>query len=463
MSEKIMSWNEIRSRAGVPEWLRECKFGIYTHWGVYSVHGCGPNTTWYSNRLYEGDESALKVHRTLFGELKDFGYTDFIPRFTAEKFDAEAWAELFKKAGAGFAGPVAEHHDGFSMWPTKYGRMNAGAMGPKRDVVGELEKAIRGSGMRFMTALHHAENYWFLKKVPGTDSMKPEFEEMFDKTALWPKEKFYDRWLGKACELIDLYSPDLMWFDFGLKEVPDEYKRRFFTHYFNHASQTGQDVCVTYKFTDLVPGSGLIDIELGSFRDARYHEWITDTTVDDGQAWGWMRDAGYKTSARLIDYLIDNVSKNGYFLLNVGPKADGTIPPEAEKLLLEIGAWLKVNGEAIYGTTPWYEAGEGPTVPEKEGMFAEHDKVEYTAEDLRYTCREDAVYAMTLASPGSEITLHKLLPYVLPARLGRVTLLSDEKMPLQTVIDGDALTVRPPENAKFPCGSCALKIELKNS
>src|SRR3984893_17970680 len=148
------TWTSLRTLPS-PQWLRDDKFGIYTHWGVYSVHGVGKNVTWYINRVYwHPDSPERKHHEETYGPLEKFGYKDFIPKFTAEKFDADEWAELFQRTGARFAGPVAEHHDGFSMWKTRYSEWNAVKMGPKRDIVGELSKSIKHRGMRFVTAFH---------------------------------------------------------------------------------------------------------------------------------------------------------------------------------------------------------------------------------------------------------------------------------------------------------------------
>lgn len=142
-----------------PQWLRDGKFGIYTHWGVYSVPAFGKNGTWYAHNMYTNPESEERKHQeATYGPLDKFGYKDFIPMFTGKHFDADEWAELFKKAGARFAGPVAEHHDGFAMWNTKYSEWNAAKMGPKRDVLGELSRSIKQHGMKFLTAFHHLEH-----------------------------------------------------------------------------------------------------------------------------------------------------------------------------------------------------------------------------------------------------------------------------------------------------------------
>jgi alpha-L-fucosidase len=168
----LASWNSLRSHV-IPQWFRDAKVGIYAHWGVYSVPACGPNGTWYPYNMYRPGTSQYDFHVKEYGPPEEFGYKDFIPMFTAEHFDADEWAELFKTAGARFAGPVAEHHDGFSMWDSKINEWNAARMGPERDVVGELAAAIRKQDMHFMVALHHAENHWFFNHDKRYDTIDP--------------------------------------------------------------------------------------------------------------------------------------------------------------------------------------------------------------------------------------------------------------------------------------------------
>ena len=410
------TWESLREYKEIPEWLRNGKFGIYTHWGVYSVHAHGQNTTWYSFSLYqEKDDGEARQHfEKTFGKLTpDFGYKDLIPKFTAEKFDADEWADLFAKSGAKFAGPVAEHHDGFAMWDTKFSKWNAAKMGPKRDVVGELAKAVRKRDMKFVTAFHHAANWFFFpvldKRYDTGDPANYGLYGQPHKRGAMRNQAFIDEWYGKIIEVIDNYSPDFIWFDFALDSIPEGYVKDFLAYYYNHAEAKGKEVVVTYKGNDLVPATGVRDLELGQEPKITYHEWITDSTVDDRGAWGYANDLVFKSPDRVIDNLIDRVSKNGYLLLNVGPKPDGTIPDEARKLLLEMGAWLKVNGEGIYGTSPWIIAGEGPTNlgAATEIGFNEADTI-YTKEDVRFTVKGDTIYATFLAWPGETAVITTL-------------------------------------------------------
>jgi len=409
------TWESLREYKEVPKWLRDGKFGIYTHWGIYSVHAYGENTTWYSFAMYRDPDSEARKHfEKTFGKLTpEFGYKDLIPKFTAEKFDASEWAELFKKSGAKFAGPVAEHHDGFAMWDTKYSNWNAAKMGPKRDIVGELAEAIKKRDMKFVTAFHHAANWFFFPVWDKRyDTGDPKYSGLYGQPhaeGATRNQEFLDEWYGKIIEVIDNYSPDFIWFDFALDSIPEGYVKDFLAYYYNDAQAKGKEVIVTYKGNDLVPGSGVRDLELGQEPKLTYHEWITDSTVDDRGAWGYADDLIFKSANRVVDNLVDRVSKNGYLLLNVGPKPDGTIPEEARELLLEVGEWLEINGDAIYGTTPWLIASEGPTnLGEASAIGFNESNVVYTSKDIRFTVKGDSLYATFLAWPGEKAIIETL-------------------------------------------------------
>lgn len=468
------TWNSLRNHTS-PQWLRDGKFGIYTHWGIYSVPACGPNVSWYAHNMYRPGTAQYKFHVENYGGPEKFGYKDFIPQLTGDKFDADEWAELFKEAGAAFAGPVAEHHDGFAMWDTRLNLWNAVNMGPKLDIVGLLEKSIRSQGMKYMVALHHAENWKFYPHwVKEYDTSDPrysglygephnlEFGNLPDKGATVnfsmqdkPSKAFLNMWLGKVKEIVDQYRPDLIWYDFGLEFVQEHYKREMLAYYYNEAQTWGKDVALTYKWHHMVPGSGLEDIELGGADVMRYNEWLTDSTIDDGEGWGFMRDAEYKSSESLIRYLVDNVSKNGYLLLNVGPKPDGSIPNEAKAILKNIGQWLKVNGEAVYGTTPWMTYGEGPTKLES-GPFKENSKLNYTFKDIRFTCKGDALYATLFGWPHDKAVI-ETVKCLYPQEIVSVELLG-HKGQLSWKLNGNGMEVDMPKDK--PCDSAAYVIKI---
>jgi len=465
------NWDSLRTHI-TPKWFQDAKFGIYTHWGVYSVPACGRNGTWYPYNMYREGTEQYRYHLKTYGALSKFGYKDFIPMFKGEKFDPDEWAELFKKAGAQFAGPVGEHHDGFTMWDSKLTEWNAVRMGPKRDVVGELEKAIRANNMRFVIALHHAENWWFFphwKKELDTSDQRyaglygplhnldtePGLE-FFDQEK--PSREFLERWKGKTLEVIDKYQPDMLWFDFGLRGVQEQYKKEMLAYYYNKAEEWGKEVVVTYKWNDLVPGVAVIDLELGRYGELTYHNWLTDTSVDDQGAWSYVQDAGYKSVKKLVHNLIDNVSKNGCLLLNVGPKPNGEIPEQAKECLLGIGKWLKVNGEAIYDTTPWMIYGEGPTQMEKSGYFSEEQEVDYTASDIRFTIKNNVLYALCLGLPIEQVTIESLKT-LYDGEIDSIEMLGSDRR-LEWSLTKEGLNIKL-QNEK-PCEhSCVFKIMRK--
>ncbi|MGA2177931.1 MAG: alpha-L-fucosidase [Verrucomicrobiota bacterium] len=465
------TWNSLKHWR-TPQWLRDGKFGIYTHWGVYSVPAQGPNGTWYANHLYtDPNGPERKYHEATYGPLEKFGYKEFIPMFTGEKFNADEWADLFQRAGARFAGPVAEHHDGFSMWDTKYSEWNAAKMGPKRDVVGELAKAMKKRNMKFVTAFHHAENWFYFPTWDKRyDCGDPQYSGLYgpihEKGAV-PTKAFLDRWEGKIKEVIDKYDPDFIWFDFGLELIPDYYKEDMLAYFFNHAAARKKEVVVSYKWTDLPPGAGLLDLEVGQYLDLTYHEWITDTSIDAGQGWGYVKDLGFKTVDNLVDNLVDRVSKNGYLLLNVGPKPDGTIPDEAKERLLGLGKWLRVNGEAIYGTTCWSVAGEGPTRLAKSGDFNEQNDLRYTGKDFRFTVKDNNLYAIALDWPGEKALIKSLAPKgqtfsdgyspgLYPSEIVSITMLGDGKE-LKWEMTKEGLSIETPKAR--PC-DCAFVFKI---
>jgi alpha-L-fucosidase len=459
------TWESLREYP-LPTWIRDDKFGIYTHWGPYSVPAVGKNGTWYAHFAYMKEESAQrKHHEQTYGPLTEFGYKDFIPMFTAENFDAEEWAELFKKAGAKFAGPVAEHHDGFAMWDTRYSEWNSSRMGPKRDVVGELSAAIKEQGMRFVTAFHHAEQ-WMYFPVWDTryDCGDPRYSGLYGpihQQGEKPTKEFLDCWYGKIVEVVDKYDPDLIWFDNGLAMIREDYRKMMVAYYYNQAVERGKDVVITYKRHNLPPGVGLLDLELGQEQEMTFHEWITDSSIDDQGAWSYVSGAGFKSVDRLVDNLVDRVSKNGYLLLNVGPKPDGTIPEQARDRLLGLGKWLEVNGEAIYGTRAWVASGEGPAhVDQSKSVGFNESDVTYSAKDIRFTTKGSNLYATCLGWPEEPVILRTFAKRAYFDYLGRcdillyeseiesISMLGDDQ-PLDWSMTDEGLVIQPP--VEKPC------------
>lgn len=486
------SWNSLADHT-FPAWLRDAKYGIYTHWGPYAVPGYGGrhksvNGSWFARHMYLRDRGEYEHFTKHYGEITpDFGYKDIIPHFKAEQFDAEQWADLFRRSGAKFAGPVAIHHDNFAMWDSKINPYNSKAMGPCRDITGEMAKAIRAEGMKFIATFHHAYNWWFFPKRADNDTLDPKASMLYSRRVKgedMPDEKFHEDWLAMVNEVVDGYEPDLIWFDFGLGFLRDRYRRAMVQHYYNAAEHWGKEVAITYKKTstcyNLPPLSGMLDLEMGKMNEMTPYAWITDSTVDTGFNGGWshIANVGFKSPERLIHNLIDRVSKNGYLLLNVGPRGDGSIPEGAQECMLELGQWLELNGEAIFGTVPWIIAGEGPTKPNESGGFNEGSEIRYNSGDIRYTTKDDNLYAICLGRPGDKLRMQCFIDrsaspqdvltgsgpnrssqFLATQDIERITMIGHDG-PLPWTLDNDGLTVdMPPQVPSLYANT--LKIELR--
>jgi alpha-L-fucosidase len=428
----------------VPAWFRDAKFGIYTHWGPYTVPAyggdsnalCGEgsyNGAWYPRRMYDPTHSIGVYHAKTYGGAAKTGYKDLIPLWTARRFDADEWVEIFREAGARFVGPTAQLHDGFAMWDSNVNRWNCKAMGPKRDVMGEFAAAARKADLKFVATFHHAYQWFFyqLARGQGYDLDDPAFEDLYIRAhgpGEMPDQAYHDRWRDQIIEVIDRYSPDLLWFDFCLRFIRDDYKREFLAYYYNQAARKGREVAVAFKNNDLPPGAGIYDLEAGRMNDLCQFAWLTDTSMDcvPRGNWAYSRSAAFKSPERLIHNLVDIVSKNGQLLLNVGPRADGTIPEGAKRTLKVVGAWLRNNGEAIYNTRPWCVAGEGPTRSavdmSRGGHFNETGEARFCAHDIRFTAGDGAVYATCLGVPGDEVFINTF-KRISPQEVEGVTLL----------------------------------------
>lgn len=405
----------------LPAWFKKEKFGIFIHWGVYSVPAYA--NEWYSRNMYIQGTREFEHHIATYGPHKDFGYKDFIPMFTADKFNADEWAELFKEAGANYVVPVAEHHDGFQMYASGLSHFNAAEMGPKRNVLGELKAAFEKQGMKFAASTHRIEHFWFMGhgKEFESDIHEPlalgdfywpadkepdSHDNMFSNP--YPTEEFLTDWMLRTCEIIDDYKPRILYFDWWIEhEGCKEFLKKILAYYYNRGVEWGTPVAVCYKHDAMPFGSGIVDVERGKFADTKPYYWQTDTAIAKN-SWCYTTDLDYKTPYEIICYLIDVVSKNGNLLLNVGPKSDGTIPDEDQRILREIGKWLHTNGEAVYNSKPWRAPAEGPT-KEPEGKFSEGNGGAYTSEDFRFTAGNGCIYATCLSYPeNGELIIRSL-------------------------------------------------------
>ena len=405
----------------MPQWFEKAKFGIFIHWGLYSVPAF--NNEWYSRNMYVQGSPEFEHHIKTYGPQKEFGYKDFIPMFKAEQFNADHWAQTFADAGAQYVVPVAEHHDGFQMYESFLSHYNAVEMGPHRDIIGELKEAVEAKGLTFATSTHRAEHHWFMGVGKEFDSdiheplqcgdfywpsekAQPAPDDLYSKPN--PSEEFLIDWVCRTCEIIDRYQPRILYFDWWIQhEAYKPYLRIIAAYYYNRGMEWGTPTAICYKHDAMAFGSGVVDIERGKFSEAKPYHWQTDTAIARN-SWCHTTSLDYKSSREIICYLIDVVSKNGNLLLNVGPKADGSFAPEDAQILSDIGEWLKVNGEAIYSSKPWRHAEEGPT-KESDGQFNDASAAEYTSEDFRFTAGHGSVYAACLHYPeDGRITIHAL-------------------------------------------------------
>lgn len=444
----------------VPEWYKDAKFGIFIHWGVYSVPSFG--NEWYPRNMYREGSDEYKHHIATYGLQDKFGYKDFVPMFKAEHFDPAAWARLFKDAGAKYVVPVAEHHDGFAMYDSSLSDWTAAKMGPHRDVIGDLAKAVRAEGLHFGASSHRVEHNFFLgvgRSIPS-DINDPKYAAFYGPAHNWLENKrgtplsndftyvssaWADDWLARSSEIVEKYHPDIMYFDWWIGQPSIRPNlSRFAAFYYNESLKYGDHVgVINYKDYAIQEHSAVLDLERGQLGDIRPLYWQTDTSVSN-KSWGYIKDDTFKSPQFVIHQLIDIVSKNGNLLLNIGPKSDGTIPDQVQQVLREVGAWLNLNGDAIYGTRPWRTYGEGPTEV-AAGSFHDTDTANYTADDFRFTTKGTTLYAIELGWPnGGEAVIHSLASGVSGSQKVKSVVLLDTAAELKFAQQPDALHVQLP-------------------
>ncbi|HEU5355435.1 MAG TPA: alpha-L-fucosidase [Actinocrinis sp.] len=423
------AWSSVDQHPPAPTWFQDAKFGIYYHWGVFSVPAYG--NEWYPRRMYISGDSCYNHHLATYGTPTAWPYQNFIngardkagnfvqfaPKLTSAggHFDPNAWATLFKNAGAKFAGPVAEHHDGFSMWKSTANPWNSVAKGPKLDLVGLHAQAIRGQGLKFMASLHHAYHFnGYYDHVPYQSD--PTLRILFGQQGAAAENAL---WYAKLKEVIDGYQPDLIWQDFDLGKVDLTQRLNFLSYYYNRAVAWNKDVVATYK--DGFDNKGEVyDYERGGPGGLLSPYWLTDDSISSS-SWCYTVGIGYYTTQALLHALIDRVAKGGNMLLNIAPMADGTIPSGQQNILLGLGSWLGKFGEAIYATRSWTSYGEGPTAM-GGGSFT--GPRAGTPKDIRFTRSKDnkTLYVTALGWQGQTMTVTTLTS----SRLNLGTLVSTQ-------------------------------------
>lgn len=416
------SSSESLSTYQCPDWFRDAKFGIWAHWGPQAVPGHGD---WYARGMYIPEDRHQAWHLEHYGHPSRFGYKDIIPLWQAERWDPDRLMARFKQAGARYFMSMGTHHDNFFLWPSKLHRWNAAAMGPRRDVVGEWQAAALKHGLRFGVSEHLGASFTWFQTSHGCDPAGPHAgvpydgndpanQDLYhrpaapDDTAWYTTDpEFQKHWYACVKELLDLYHPDIVYTDGGIPF--GEIGRTLVAHLYNQSVQDhgGRNEAV-YNHKDIGSGeylatAGVPDQERGVKPGISPLPWQTDTSIGD---WFYNRDWHYRPASWTIHLLCDVVSKNGNLLLNVVQRPDGSLEPEVEQLLEELGAWLAVHGEAIYGTRPWQVYGEGK-VKARGGHFRED--FAYTAQDIRFTTREGVLYAIALGCPADGTMLVRSL------------------------------------------------------
>jgi alpha-L-fucosidase len=434
-AQKFTSDIETFKQYKYPDWFRDAKFGIWSHWGPQAVPRQGD---WYARKMYESDAYNRQTntptgkpsreylyHIEHYGHPSEFGYKDIIPLWKAERWDPEALMKLYKRVGARYFVSMATHHDNFFLWNSKIHRWNSVQMGPKKDVVGLWQKAAKKEGLRFGISEHLAASYtWFQpshradptgpKAGVPYDGANPEFQDLYHpKTAdndfawLTKDPKNHQNWLKCITEVIDMYQPDLVYSD---SELPfGEVGRTMVSHLYNQdlKKNNGKLEAVYTCKHSVSQGRWVMDIERGAMDSISKDPWQTDTSIGD---WYYRTGQKYMTGTEVIQMLVDIVSKNGNLLLNVVQTPEGDLEQDVLTILEEIAVWMENNSEAIYGTRPWKIYGEGPGIKNQEkGRFGGVKDVRpYESADIRFTTKGETLYVFCMKNPAGDIQVTSL-------------------------------------------------------
>lgn len=475
------TWESLATIDREPEWFKDAKFGIYMHWGVYSVPAF--DNEWYPRWMYvPGRDSwggqVFDFHEKNYGPLSEFNYHDFIPLFTAEHFDAKEWADLFHQSGARFAGLVAQHHDGFAMWGSGVNPWNAKDMGPQKDLLGELFAEFKKHHMQTIATFHHArllqryatDTAAWAKNTPdpGWDSHYPYHPDYITSTTdpklskLYgniPEAEFHDYWLDQINEVVDNYAPDIIWFDSWLDKIPGDYKQRMVAHHFNTATSRGQKPIAAYKQEDLPANVGILDMEQGGKTELSEDYWLTDVTISYG-SWCYTNGQGYKNPALVIRNMIDVWSKKGIVLLNISPMANGIIPEAQREVLAGIGKWIKKHEEAVYETRAYNIFGYGRAEFEASIFGGQSATMDYNQNDIRFAVSKDQkilyIYSLGMPEANAPFIIH----HVKDNNIKKVSVVGSG-VELKWTKTDEILTLNTPAASDMDKLATVFKVELK--
>ena len=391
-----------------PDWFRDAKFGIWAHWGPQAVPEFGD---WYAKRMYMETDGKYKHHLENYGHPSEHGYKDIIPLWKAEKWDPVRLIDLYKKAGAKYFVSMGSHHDNFYLWNSKLHKWNSVQMGPRRDVVGEWQKAAKAAGLRFGVSEHLGASFTWFQPSHGADKSGPKagvpydganpaFQDLYhfpaepgDNAWYSNNPRWHKQWYERIRELVDNNQPDLLYTD-GAVPFGNEAGLSMIAHLYNaSAARNGGAVDTVYNCKQVSDGRWAQDLERGVMPGINPYPWQTDTSIGD---WYYNKNWKFRPVSWTIHMLVDIVSKNGNLLLNIVQRPDGSLDPEVETQLGQLADWIAIHGEAIYGSRPWEVYGEGP-VRTKGGNFKED--FAYTARDIRFTTKGGDLYAIALGWP----------------------------------------------------------------
>ena len=501
------TWDSLVQNYQCPEWYRDAKFGIWAHWDAQCVPEQGD---WYGRLMYEQGTPQYKYHVEHYGHPSKFGFMELDNAWKAEHWEPEKLMELYIRAGAKYFVALANHHDNFDTYDSKYQPWNSVNVGPHKDIVGTWEKIARAHGLRFGVSNHSSHTWHWFQPAYGHDIEGPQAGVPYDAATLTKadgKGKWWDgldpadlygglripmlptlatakeaedwhnkidgvwredvppvdhgyteKWFLRCQDLVDKYHPDFLYFDdTGLPL--GQAGLDIAAHYYNasaniHNGKT--DVVVTAKNLGVAHRAALVeDYERGGSDQLQPLPWQTDTCIGD---WHYKKDIKYKTVATVVDMLLDVVSKNGNLLLSIPVRGDGTIDDREVTFLQDLAKWMDVNKEGIFGSRPWKIFGEGPAHM-SGGMFNE-GKIAYGPQDIRFTTKEGHLYAYFLGWPESgQINVTSLRGGASGEQVSAVALLgANTKLEWQQTDHG--LEVRlPPQK---PCADAyCLRIELK--
>jgi alpha-L-fucosidase len=450
-----------------PEWFRDAKFGIWSHWGPDSIPGINNN---YANEMYHQGGAAYKWHLEHYGHPSKVGYKDVIESWKAEKWDPDALIAKYKAAGAKYFVALATHHDNFDNFDSTCHEWNSVKHGPHKDIVGLWREATLKAGLRFGVSSHADErgwNYLYEARLSDTsgplagvpyDGANPAYQALYnspkgptDKPPEWWKQE----WLKRHLELVDKYHPDLVYFDGGIPH--GQYGMRLIAHYLNENAKEHNGV--EEGVVNVKAGSFVRDYERGVSATLQDKPWQDDTSLS---GWFYMNRNPHndphslvKSAGTVIDTLADVVSKNGNLLMNFPQRGDGSLYPECEAVLDALAKWMPVNGEAIYDTRPWTTFGEGPSVIPAQYMNELMQPL--TWRDIRYTSKGNVIYAFCLGIPQGEVKMTSLAS--IGDKIASVQLLGgSEKITWKATPGG--LVIEP--GSKWPCDyAVAYKIIQK--